>query len=246
MTASDTSSTASNFATRILVETDRVVAWNKPAGLATTGRDLDDPDCAQHLAMQHYDRMIWAIHQLDRDTSGVVLFARRKQTVAQWQQRWNTPAVRKYYAAMVHGRPDDSPVSVEAPLKRHDRRGYTEVTVNESGKSAKTTVWTLDHSDHYSLIIARPHTGRTHQIRVHLQHIGCPLIGEERYNAIPCGYHHRHALHALALCTDRPAPLQRITAPVADDLYDPATRLGLNLDRLDDWMERLNNGEPSR
>lgn len=228
-----------DFAEHILVETEEMIAWNKPPALATTGRDLDDPDCAQHLAIDYVGDMVWALHQLDRDTSGVVLFSKKKSLVARWQTRWNTEAVTKYYAALVHGRLTDSPMQIEAPLRRHSRRGYTEVTVDEAGKEALTEVWAVDESDHYSLVVARAVTGRTHQIRVHLQHIGCPLVGEERYNSIPCGYHWRHALHAWMIVTDAPAPFDVIVAPVADDLEQPARRLKLDLNTLVSERQRL-------
>ena len=229
-----------DFADRILVDTGEIIAWNKPAGLLTTGRNLDDPDCAQHLAIEYIDHnMIWALHQLDRDTSGVVLFARQKHLVKKWQDRWNTPAIEKYYALLVHGHLPESPTTIDAPLTKLGRTGYTEVAVDDDGKRAVTDCWELDRSDHYSLVVARLRTGRTHQIRAHLQHIGCPLIGEERYNSIPCGYHDRHALHALAIRTDRSPPLDLMEAPVAEDLVYPAEKLDLDLDRLRDWTEQL-------
>ena len=229
------------FRRRVLADAHGILAWNKPPGLCSTGRTLDDPDCAQHRAMQYADGMVWALHQLDKDTSGVVLFARKKNLVAPWQRRWNTPAVQKYYAALVHGRLPRTQTTVDAPLRRMERRGHTRMTVDDQGKPALTELWELSHSKHYSLVLARPRTGRTHQVRVHLQHIGCPLIGEERYNSIPCGYHNRHALHALAIITDQRPPLHHIEAPLADDLHRPAHRLHLDLSPLGDWRQAVSD-----
>ena len=228
----------SDFPNRILVETDDVIAWNKPAGLATTGRDLDDRECAQFLAMQYADDMIWALHQLDRDTSGVVLFAKRKSLVAAWQKRWHSPAVQKYYVALVHSRLPQSPMTIDAPLLRLERTGYTRVTVDDAGKEATTICWELSASTNYSLVLAKLVTGRTHQVRAHLQYVGCPLIGEQRYNAIPCGHHDRQALHALAIVTDQGPPLDRIEAPLAEDLQETGDKLGIDLTPLTNWFSR--------
>ncbi len=226
----------------VLVETDEILAINKPAGLATTGRTLDDPDCLQYRAIDHAGQMVWALHQLDRDTSGVILFARHKRGVAEWQSMWNSTAIQKFYVALVHGSLPDQSMTVDAALRRLDRGSYTEVLVDdEDGKPAKTRLWQLSTNGRYSLVLAKPITGRTHQVRVHLQYAGSPLIGEKRYNAIPCGHHHRHALHALAICTNQPAPLGRIEAPLADDLYRPAETLEIDLEPLENWAVRVAN-----
>lgn len=231
------------FQQRIIAETDGIIAWNKPTGLLTSGQDLQDPDCAQYWAMQYAGDMVWVLHQIDRDTSGVLLFAKKKKLVQRWQKRWHTSQFRKYYAALVHGQLDgDSSTIIDAPLKRMGRKGYTEVEVNDDGKEARTEVWQLSTTGNYSLVVARLHTGRTHQIRAHMQHIGCPLIGEERYNAIPCGHHDRHALHALAIVTDRAAPLDHMEAPMPDDLCRTADTLGIDLQALDGWASRVGAG----
>lgn len=229
--------TERTFSPRILAETDEIIAWNKPPGLLTSGKDLDDPNCAQYRAMEYTDDMVWVLHQLDRDTSGVLLLAKKKGVISEWQQIWDTWAVEKFYVALVHGRLGESPMVIDAPIRRLGRRGYTEVEVHEDGKPAKTRVCELSAAKNYSLVLARGLTGRTHQIRVHLQHVGCPLIGEERYNSIPCGFHDRHALHALAILTDHPAPLDDIEAPLPDDLRDVAGGLDVETAPLENWRD---------
>ena len=226
-----------NFEDRVLVDTATVVAWDKPPGLASTGRDLDDPDCAQFFAIEHHGSMVWALHQLDRDTSGVLLFTRKKRQVARWQERWNSGAVEKYYAAVVHGRLPRAHLRIEAPLLPHRRQGFTEVLVDDAGKPAATVVWELSAARSYSLVLARAVTGRTHQIRVHLQHLGTPLVGEKRYNAIPCAHHPRHALHALALLSDEPAPLDCIEAPLPEDLQRLLSKLDIDGSPLTQWRD---------
>ena len=219
----------------ILARTDTIIACDKPPGLATTGFDLDDPDCLQYQLMEHLGEKVWALHQLDRFTSGVVLFSRRKSAVHTWQSDWHE-GVDKIYVALVHGVVDQAKMTIDAPIRRlDDDNNFTTVAIDPTGKSAITDVARLGTGSHYSLILARLRTGRTHQIRVHLQHAGHPLIGEKKYNQIPCAHHDRHALHAMAILTDHPPPLGEIVAPFADDLNAVAQRLSIPLDGLDSW-----------
>lgn len=228
---------SNSFSERIIAETDEIIAWDKPPGLLTSGQSLKDPDCAQYEAMEYADGMVWVLHQLDRDTSGVLLFAKKKRVVSKWQKIWDSWAIEKFYMALVHGRLKESPMIIDAPIRRLGRSGYTEVSIDEEGKPAKTRVVELSAAKNYSLVLARGLTGRTHQIRVHLQHVGCPLIGEEKYNSIPCGYHDRHALHALAIATDNPPPLDLIEAPFPEDLTRVADRIDIDLSVMQRWTE---------
>ena len=95
--------------------------------------------------------------------------------------------------------------------------------VREGGKPARTVFEVLGATDAASRVEARPATGRTHQIRVHLAHLGHPLFGEPRYAEPPCREHPRHALHLGSLTIDGHV----FEAPVPDDLVELATRLGL-------------------
>ncbi len=219
----------------ILAQTDTIVACDKPAGLSTTGHDLDDPNCLQYRLMEHFDQPVWALHQLDRHTSGVVLFSLKKSAVHPWQSDWRE-GVDKIYVALVHGVVSQATMTIDAPIRRiNDDNAYTTVAVDEGGKRAVTDVARLSTGNHYSLILARLRTGRTHQIRAHLQHAGHPLIGEKKYNQIPCAHHDRQALHALAIWTDHAPPLDELVAPLADDLKQVASRLSIPLDELNNW-----------
>ena len=206
----------------ILLQTEELLAINKPVGLPSTGRTLDDPESAQFVAQELVGAPLWALHQLDRDTSGVLLFARRKSAVAEWQARW--PRLKKRYLAAVHGA-FTGPRHVRlpiAPLKGPGPRRVS-IAVDDDGlaKSAHTEVHLLDNAGPYSLVECTLHTGRTHQIRVHLEAIGHPLIGEGVYTDIPCGFHPSPALHALSL--------DEITAPVPAELQALLKKMGLTL-----------------
>lgn len=214
---------AHDFAPRILCEHDGTIVWNKPAGLAATGRNLDDPACAQFLAMQHYRRMIWAVHQLDTETSGVLVFVRRKGLVSAWQKRLAARSTVKRYVAIVHGRLPRKMMIVREPV---------------GGKEARSDFRELAYRDGASLLEVCIHTGRTHQIRVHLEGMGLQLFGEKRYGGAPCNAHERHALHAVAIVFrveedagegGNALERGRLEAPLPEDMVVLAQGLGLDL-----------------
>lgn len=230
------------FARRVVAEYRGLVAWDKPAGLPSTGRTLADPECAQARAMAWAGRMVWAVHQLDRDTSGLLLFARKKSALLRAQQALAARDLRKIYLALVHGRPSQDSLLIDAPLRKRSQQGRSVVDVHRSGKDAKTRVWRWASSPdgNYSLIAAELLTGRTHQLRAHLQHAGHPLLGETLYNSIPCALHPRQALHALGLFNHAghdALPDEPLIAPLADDLVRLAGRLNIALpaDNAQGW-----------
>ena len=206
------------FAEIVLYDNEGVVVVNKPPGLPTAGRSLDDTDCLQWFAMQHYRRMVWCVHQLDADTSGALVLVRRKGLVPIWQERLQSPNAHKTYLAWMQGEIADERIEVRAPLGPLDKTGR-QLGVSETGKPAHTSVCRLAVSSGISLCAVTLHTGRTHQIRIHAQHIGHPLIGEEWYSSPPDTRHRRQALHAWQIQVHAP-PAMRFIAPVPADLQD--------------------------
>ncbi len=205
----------------IVYDADGLLLVDKPAGLPSTGRDLDDPACAQHRLQLALKRRVWAVHQLDAETSGLLLFVRRRTLVAPWAARLK--AGRKTYLALVHGDPPDRFVA-EQPLDwvAAQRRRW----VTPGGKPARTAVLTLARGPDAAWVRARISTGRTHQVRIHLAFAGHPLVGEARYRSPPCALHGRHALHAWRV--DLPG-LERLEAALPPDLQDLSRRLGVGL-----------------
>ena len=208
----------------ILVDEDGVVAIDKPAGLESTGKDLDDPRAVQFRLARQLGKKVWAVHQLDKDTSGVLVFVRKKSLVAEWQRLLGAPRTRKRYFAIAHGRFEGERRRIEAPLA-YDAKARRWV-VRAGGKVASTEVVLLAAADGASALEVILHTGRTHQARVHLAHLGHPLLGEARYRDPPCDAHPRHALHARRI---ELADGRAITAPIPDDLAALAEQLGLRL-----------------
>lgn len=213
----------------ILAVLDGLVVVDKPPGLPSTGRDLDDPDCAQHQVMLALGRRkpVWAVHQLDKDTSGLNLFVTRKRLVAEWSARLASGRGRevKRYLAVCHGELSGERV-VDAPIgRRRTPDGRTFPALREDGKAARTRLLPLVVGGGFSLVEARPATGRTHQVRLHLAAVGHPLVGEGMHRDPPCALHPRHALHAWAL--ELGPPEGRLEAPLPPDLRDLLERLGL-------------------
>jgi 23S rRNA-/tRNA-specific pseudouridylate synthase len=202
---------------------------DKPAGLATTGRDLDDPDCLQSQLMTHLARRkVWAVHQLDKPTSGLCLFALRKPSVAVWAERLRDG--KKVYLGLVDGALTGIH-EVRAPLGRVVMPdGRTQPGLVANGKSAHSTVRALATSQGQTLVTVQIHTGRTHQVRLHLAHLGYPLVGEQMHRHPPCTVLPRPALHSWLLELEGPSgePL-RLEAAVPPRITEAARRAGLAL-----------------
>lgn len=208
---------------------DDLIVIDKPPGWPTTGRDLTDEDCVQFHLLKHFGSMVWALHQLDADTSGLCLFTLSRPRVQELKAIWSDPATRKEYLAIVHDVPAWNTHEEKArigPIAPHS------LGVSPDGKPAHTTFEVLARTDGFSLLRAHLFTGRTHQIRIHLQHLGYPLVGEGWYRETPCTLHPRQALHAASLTFPVAValPQSRFTAPLAADLVQLAKRLGLPLD----------------
>ena len=181
----------------ILHDSDGVIVVDKPAGIPSTGRTLDDPHCLQSWLMTKYRRRrIWAVHQLDTDTTGVNVFVRRKALVEVWSERLR--AAQKQYIAFVAGVLEAERYDVRAAL------GYCEVTnrqrVIDIGRPARSIVHVRTRFLGVTEVSVFIETGRTHQVRLHMEHLGHPVLGDMRY-ASPADQarHYRQALHAASV-----------------------------------------------
>lgn len=220
----------------IVFEGGGITVINKPPGLASTGRSLEDSNCAQYLLMARARRMVWAVHQIDADTSGLLVFTTKRSLVPVYQQRLLTPNGRKTYLAICHGAPEWDERIVDAPIGDYREHGEHRYGVHPSGKVAKTRFRVRARAGAYCLMTAELFTGRTHQIRVHLQHEGLSLVGENRYIQQPCTEHPRQALHAWRLrFADGQEPFG-FDAPLAPDLVALAARLNLSV-TPEDWSD---------
>jgi len=121
------------------------------------------------------------VHRLDKDTSGVMVIAKNDATHQALTKAWNTDAVRKEYIAVVYGTPASSKGTIDAPIGR-DPRDRKKMAVVANGRHAITDYEVVERLRYASVLRCRLRTGRTHQIRVHLKHLGHPIIGDPLYS----------------------------------------------------------------
>jgi 23S rRNA pseudouridine1911/1915/1917 synthase len=165
------------------------------------------------------------VHRLDKDTSGVMVIAKNDATHRALTSAWNTDAIRKEYIAVVYGTPSKSKGTIDAPIGR-DPRDRKRMAVVAGGRNAITDYEVIERLRYASVLRCRLRTGRTHQIRVHLKHLGHPLIGDPVYSGpqwrgIPdkrlqkaISSFPRQALHAFRIVL----PVGVFTAPVPEDM----------------------------
>jgi 23S rRNA pseudouridine955/2504/2580 synthase len=175
------------FAPAILLEDEAMLAVDKPAGLAVHGGSGIAFGVIEQLRAARPDaRFLELVHRLDRDTSGILLVAKKRSALTALHAQLRDGAVDKRYLALVRGPWDASMRTVDAPLHKYStREGERRVRVDDGGR-ASTTVFRRqgawpDHDPPLVLLEAELETGRTHQIRVHLAHMGNALAGDDKY-----------------------------------------------------------------
>jgi tRNA pseudouridine65 synthase len=174
----------------VIVHRDpRCVVVDKPSGVATHRGWAGDDDALLQRVRDAVGCYVYPVHRLDRGASGLVVFALDREAAAAFALAW--PEADKRYLAITRGHPP-AHLIIDHPIPR---------APGEPRVPARTEIWCRDTFGRYALVEARLHSGRLHQIRRHLKHISCPLIGDVRYGK---GEHNRlfrteHALHRLAL-----------------------------------------------
>jgi 23S rRNA pseudouridine955/2504/2580 synthase/23S rRNA pseudouridine1911/1915/1917 synthase len=164
-----------------LCEDEDIIVVNKPAGLLVIpDRFNSDLPSLNKLLEERLKQKIWVVHRLDRDTSGVTCFAKNEQAHKYLSRLFQEHEVGKFYAGLVNGRVDPDQGRIEAPIAEHPVvKG--KMTVTKKGKPSITDYKVVEQWPLYALVQFQIHTGRTHQIRVHMQSIGNPIVCDELY-----------------------------------------------------------------
>lgn len=166
----------------ILFEDDEIVILNKPSGLLSVPDryDQDLPSLKRLLRDQYGD--IFVVHRLDRDTSGIILFAKNEEAHKFYSRSFENRLVEKVYYSIVHGRLSDKKGTVAESIAEHPS-GNGKMMIHHKGKPSVTHYEVLEEHAGFSFIQCTIETGRTHQIRVHLQHLGHPVVCDELYGS---------------------------------------------------------------
>ena len=220
---------ATDMLDRVLYEDKRLLVLNKPTGIAVHGGSGISHGVIELLRHARPDLKDLALaHRIDRETSGCLVMAKRRSALRELHERFREGKVEKNYLALVVGDWQLGDQLIDAPLYVQNRKnGERHVVVSgKHGKSAQTRVSLSRTYGKYSLLLCAPLTGRTHQIRVHLEHAEHPIIGDQRYGddddanrkARKFGLK-RLFLHAqsIAFADDSGNDLH-FTAPLAEDL----------------------------
>jgi len=231
----------------VLHQDEHVIVLNKPAGLAVQGGSG---------TKKHIDGMLSAlkgdypdkprlVHRLDKDTSGILVLARTQKAAQALTAAFRTKAVRKAYWAIVVGVPEMSQGRVDLPLGKRPGKGGERMEIDEfEGKRAVTLFKTIDQAGRRAVWLEmEPVTGRTHQLRVHMQAIGTPILGDGKYGGseafltgaeIPKQLH----LHARAIRFPHPGGGQlQLVAPLPEHMRETWAYLGFEEARAPEPFE---------
>lgn len=234
--ANPSESLQNHIASSILYESDALLIVNKPSGLAVHGGSGISLGLIESLrAMNTESQYLELVHRLDRDTSGCVMVAKKRSMLVHLQSLLtNKTSIDKRYLALVKGHWPKRKRVVDAPLRKNElKSGERVVKVQIDGKDSRTEFDIVKTFENATLMDVKPVTGRTHQIRVHALHVGCPLVGDDKYgeddfnkSMKPFGFK-RLFLHASSLDLLLPdGERLKVEAPLPDELHEALKKLG--------------------
>lgn len=186
----------------VIYEDKDCVVINKPVGMLSHSKGPFNPEpTVESWLRSRLDTKAMSgeragiVHRLDRATSGVMICAKTPEALQWLQKQFSQRKTKKSYRAVVSGRLKNEQAIIDMPIERNPKKPQT-FRVGSNGKSAETTYKVLESNEKYSLLELTPTTGRTHQLRVHLEHLGHPILGDTFYGGVPA---ERLYLHAASL-----------------------------------------------
>lgn len=228
----------------ILYENNDVIIVNKPAGLVVhPGAGNFDGTLLNGL-LAHYPPLRnvgeaerpGIVHRLDKETSGIIVFAKTDRAYRWLVRQFKAQTVKKSYLSLVDGHPPTPTGRIEAPIERDTKtRTRMAVGLQGQGRSAVTEYFEVERFDKYSLLEVHPITGRTHQIRVHLKYIGTSVVGDTLYGRrTPSIKINRFFLHAKSLSLRLPGDRspRLFETPLPEDLNNILENLRSMKDRI--------------
>lgn len=223
----------------ILFEDPHILVINKPAGMVVHPAPGNWTGTFVNALLHHCKNLIvpntpatdarpGIVHRLDKDTSGVLIAAKTAQAHQKLVQMFAAREIHKEYQAICLGNPGDA--EINAPIGRHPVHRKMMTVLSEGGRDALTYCTTLAHKGDLSLVNIVLATGRTHQIRVHMKHIGHPILGDATYGSLPANKKYgaeRQMLHAKLLRMKHPITGQAIEfqATIPDDMAKFITKI---------------------
>lgn len=215
----------------VLYEDDALIAIDKPAGVVVHGASGDGGPSVAAWFVEHWPAAARAfdvlrpgiVHRLDKDTSGVLLLAKTPIAQGAFSAAFASRQTQKTYVAVCDGVPARPRALIDAPLGRHpgDR---TRMAIARQGREARTEYEVIASGGGRSLLVVRPETGRTHQIRVHLAAVGVPVALDRVYGTAGVG---RQLLHAWRITVPHPGGgTLTITAPLPSDMAAAVRAMG--------------------
>lgn len=214
----------------ILFENEDVMVVNKPAGMVVHPAAGHASGTLVHAALAHAPEMAGIggegrpgiVHRLDKNTSGIILLAKNDFAHRQLQEQFQARQVEKVYLALVENKPPTPTGRIEAPIGRDPvHRKHMAVVVPKKGRQAISEYKTLETFPQHTLLEIHPITGRTHQIRLHLSYLDCPVVGDTTYGRRKTSITtDRHFLHAARLTINLPGESKASTfeAPLPGEL----------------------------
>lgn len=194
---------------KIVYEDDDIIVVNKGYGLLSMGNDKVKDGTAYSILKEYVKwvdprQKIFVVHRLDRDTSGLMMFAKNIEAKEAMQHNWNNMVLNRTYVAVVEGSVDEDEGTIRTYLAENSKYEVYVTDNPQEGQLAVTRYKVLARKNGYTLMELELDTGRKNQIRVHMKHIGHPIAGDRRYGAKSSPIH-RLALHARTLRFAHPA-----------------------------------------